>query len=387
MGTLELSEELDGRGNLGGVTVDRLGFVYVANFRDAVWRISPEGQVETLTRSLYGSSGNAVDSHGDLFQGNFFGNTISKITREGEVSRFASEGLQGPVGIAIDAEDTLYVCNCSGNFIARVTPDGTVTRLAEGSLFVCPNGIVFGPDGALYVTNFNHHDIIRVTTDGEATKFTTAPGGAGNAHITFTKGFFYVTKIFANLVQKISVDGEIFPVAGTGQAGHEDGPGAAATLSHPNGITVSPAGGLLYLNTIDGEFQGSTPSRMIVRTIELMSLTKTLDAAQAAGGIEAIAPAYKRYSEDPVRGKEDTVAEMIGYAYRHLSGNKFPEAGEIFRLNAEAHPDVAAAQFQLGEYFRYTGQPEAAIEQFRKALALDPEYPQAAARLEQLGAE
>ena len=41
VGTLELSQELDARGQLGGVAVDALGFVYVANFRDAdtaIWR-------------------------------------------------------------------------------------------------------------------------------------------------------------------------------------------------------------------------------------------------------------------------------------------------------------------------------------------------------------
>ena len=36
VGTLELSQELDARGRLGGMTVDALGFLYVANFRDAV---------------------------------------------------------------------------------------------------------------------------------------------------------------------------------------------------------------------------------------------------------------------------------------------------------------------------------------------------------------
>ena len=41
-GTLELSEELDARGRLGGVTVDALGF-------------------------LYGSFGNVIDSRADLF--------------------------------------------------------------------------------------------------------------------------------------------------------------------------------------------------------------------------------------------------------------------------------------------------------------------------------
>ena len=91
LGTLELDRELDARGNLGGMTIDRLGDLYVANFRDAVWRISPEGRVTELSRGLYGASGNAVDRRGDLYQANFFGNTISRIARTGEVTRFAEQ--------------------------------------------------------------------------------------------------------------------------------------------------------------------------------------------------------------------------------------------------------------------------------------------------------
>jgi len=385
VGTLPLSDELDSRGNLGGVTVDRLGFIYVANFRDAVWRISPEGEVVTLARSLYGSSGNAVDSRGDLYQANFFGNTIDRITRAGEVSRFVDEGLQGPVGIAIGDDDTLYVVNCSGNFVARVSPEGEVSRLADSDLFACANGIVFGPDESLYVTNFNNHDIIRVTTAGEVSKFTTVPGGAGNAHITFSKGFFYVTKILANQILKVSAAGEVYPLAGSGQPGHEDGPAEAASLAHPNGITVSPTGDVLYVNTLDGEFRGSRPARITLRTVELVTLTDVLESAMEEGGLAVLADAYRSYGEDPVRGREDTVGEMIAFGYRHLAGGQPAEALEIFRLNAEAHADVAAAQYQLGEAFRYLGQVEAAVGQYRRTLVLEPEHGQASARLVQLG--
>ncbi|MGD2115516.1 MAG: tetratricopeptide repeat protein [Acidobacteriota bacterium] len=388
VGTLPLSRELDARGNLGGVTVDRLGFVYVSNFRDAVWRISPEGEVETLTRSLYGASGNAVDSRGDLVQANFLGDTITRIARTGEVRPFVTEGLEGPVGIAVDPEDdTLYVCNCRGNFLSRVTPDGRAERFAESERFACPNGIVFGPDGDLFVTNFNHHDILRVTPEGDVSVFATVPGGAGNAHLTFAKGFFYVTKIIANRVVKVSPDGEVFPVAGTGRPGHEDGPGPEATFYRPNGIAVSPSGDRLYVNTLVGEYSVPEPSTLTVRTIELATLTGVLEQALEAGGVEALAAAYERFSSHPVRGSEDTVAEMVALGYRFLSSRRIPEALTVFRLNAEAHPEAPAAQYNLGEAFRYTGRTERAIEQYERVLELDPGHEPAASRLRQLAPE
>jgi len=365
--------------------VDRLGFVYVSNFRDAVWRISPDGEVETLTRSLYGASGNAVDSRGDLYQANFLAHTITKITRTGEVSLFAGEGLEGPVGIAVDPEDdALYVCNCQGNFLSRINREGVVERFAESERFACPNGIVFGPDGDLFVTNFNHHDVLRVTPEGEVSVFATVPGGAGNAHLAFAKGFFYVTKIVANRVVKVSTEGEVFPVAGTGQPGHEDGPGPEASFYRPNGIAASPSGDRLYVNTMVGEHSVPEPSTITVRVIELVTLTGVLEEALEAGGVEALGAAYERFSSHPVRGSEDTVAEMVALGYRLLSGRRIPEGLTVFRLNAEAHPQSPAAQYHQGEAFRYTGQTERAIEQYRRVLELDPGHGLAASRLRQL---
>ena len=385
VGTLELDRELDARGNLGGVTIDRLGFLYVANFRDAVWRISPDGEVTELTRGLYGASGNAVDRRGDLYQANFFANTITRVARTGEVSRFVSEGLNGPVGLAFDSSGTLYVCNCQGNTVSRVDPDGRVEPFAEGDLFACPNGIVIGDDDHLYVTNFNNLDIVRISPAGEATRFVTVPGGAGNAHIASAKGFLYVTKIIANRVVKISGEGTITPLAGTGAPGHDDGPAPEATFFRPNGIAASPQGDRLYVNTMIGEYSQPVASRLTVRTIDLVTLTGVLDEAMAAGGLDAAAAAYARYRADPVRGKENTAGEMIAYGYRFLSAIKVPEALRFFGLNAESYPDNPAAQFHFGEAYRYIGQTDQAIAQYRKVLTLDAGHANAAARLAQLG--
>lgn len=384
VGTLQLDQELDARGNLGGMTIDRLGFLYVANFRDAVWRISPEGEVTELTRSLYGASGNAIDRRGDLYQANFFADTIIRIARTGEVSLFAADGLEGPVGLAFGADGMLYVCNCRGNTLTRVTPGGKVEPFADGDLFACPNGIVAGDDGHFYVTNFNNHEILRVSGEGEVERFITVPGGAGNAHIASAKGFLYVTKIIANQVVKISDEGEITPLAGTGQPGHDDGPAPAATFFRPNGIAASPQGDRLYFNTMVGEYNQPVSSRMTVRTIDLVTLTGVLDEAMDTGGLDAAAAAYARYRADPVRSHENTAGEMITYGYRFLSARKVPEALRFFGLNAESYPGNPAAQFHLGEAYRYIGRADEAVAQYRKVLALDSEHALAASRLVQL---
>lgn len=382
--TLRLDQELDSRGALGGITVDRLGFLYVANFRDAVWRVSPEGEAEVLTRSLYGSSGNVVDSRGDLFQSNFFGNSITKIARTGEVTPFASDGLNGPVGLAVDPKDNLYVCNCSGNTLSKVSPAGVVEPYAESERFACPNGITLGPDGYLYVTNFNHHDILKVSPEGEVSVFATVPGGAGNSHLAFSKGYFYVTKIIAQQLVRVSLAGEVTALAGTGQPGHDDGPALEASFHRPNGIAASAAGDLLYINTLVGDYSQPKRSSITIRTVELMTLTKALTEALERGGLGALEQAYRRYKSDSVRSKENTVAEMITFGYSFLNRRIVPEARMAFELNAGSYPKVAAAQYQLGEAYRYIGETEKAVAQYEKTLELDPDHQGAKSKLAQL---
>ena len=93
-------------GAVGGVAVDRLGYVYVADFGEKVWKFAPWGTVQLFATGLYGSSGNAIDSRGNLVQSGFMSNTVSRIDRDGRVTTLAT-GLNGPVGIAVTPGDTL----------------------------------------------------------------------------------------------------------------------------------------------------------------------------------------------------------------------------------------------------------------------------------------
>ena len=168
VGTLDLHDELPSRGRLGGVSVDARGFIYVSDFGRTVWRISPEGAVEVLDSSLRGSSGNAVDGAGNLYQASFRDNRIVRIDPDGKLEDYVSSGLDGPVGMTTDGAGNLYVCNCSGNYIAKVTTDRRVERFAESPDFDCPNGITFDPSGYFVVASFNTSYLVRISPDGEA---------------------------------------------------------------------------------------------------------------------------------------------------------------------------------------------------------------------------
>src|SRR6266545_4621411 len=104
----------------GGVTIDLVGNIYVADFGDFVWKITPEGERRVFASGLYGASGNAIDNEGNLLQSNFYGNSITKIDRKGQAKPFVTSGLSGPVGIAIDRKTgDVCVANCRDNSIAK----------------------------------------------------------------------------------------------------------------------------------------------------------------------------------------------------------------------------------------------------------------------------
>jgi hypothetical protein len=68
---------------VGGVSIDLIGNIYVADFGDVVWQITPEGERHVYASGLYGASGNAIDKEGNLWQSSFYGDSITKIDRKG----------------------------------------------------------------------------------------------------------------------------------------------------------------------------------------------------------------------------------------------------------------------------------------------------------------
>lgn len=255
-----ITEEFDAS---GGVKFGPDGHLYIGNFGASlsqgsgsqVWRLNLETlELEVFATGLVGASGNAFDSQGNFFQSNIGGGYISKITPEGQVSTFVSEGISAPVGIVVDDQDNLYVCNCGGPFantIRKVTPEGVSTQFAGGSIFRCPNGITIDTAGNLYVSNFNNGNVIRITPEGQTGVFAVIPGG-NNGHLTYFEPFnaLFVNSHGSSSVYTVNLEDRVVSrIAGTGQRGNADGPAGQATFSRPNGVALSNTGDTLYLNS------------------------------------------------------------------------------------------------------------------------------------------
>jgi len=381
--TVFVTDTIPGFGAVGGVAVDALGYVYVADFRNAVWRLSPDGELVLLADGLYGASGNAVGPRGDLFQSSFHGDFISRISRNGEVERWVDEGLSGPVGIAAGPSGALFVVNCNDGSVSRVDPDRTVSEFARSELMACPNGITFDDRGDLYVVSFNNTKVLRITPDGSVSEVADIPGAGGNGHVTFTRGALFVTKFRGNQIFRVQRDGTVSVVAGTSAAGEADGPALDATFTRPNGIAASPSGTELWVNDLqEGQGLGQGVSVVRMRRIRLVSLADVLTGLPADADGDAIERSYRAFHDS--RPGDDSSAGAIALGYQWLSAGRVGAGVTLFRLNAETFSDDPNAQFHLGEAFRYTGRPREAAAQYRRVLQLDPEHPTAAARLAQV---
>ncbi|MEX5637998.1 NHL repeat-containing protein, partial [Parafrankia sp. FMc2] len=126
----------------------------------------------------------------------------------------------------------------ANNRIRRVTPDGTITTLAG--------------------------------TDGEGSAGDGGPAGSAALDGPFGMvadwaGNIYVADFGNNRIRRISVDGTIVTIAGTGVEGFagDGGPATQAQLSHPSALALDPAGNILIADTFNQRIRRIDPAGII----------------------------------------------------------------------------------------------------------------------------
>jgi hypothetical protein len=107
-------------------------------------------------------AGLTFDRNGYLYVANYLNNTIERIAPDGTRSQFSSgTNLRGPIGLAADDMGNVYVANYSGGTVAKINPAGVSTVVASG--FKHPYYLVFDRDGNLYVSQQEDNSIVRIT--------------------------------------------------------------------------------------------------------------------------------------------------------------------------------------------------------------------------------
>lgn len=206
----------------------------------------------------------------------------SGALNEPEVTTVAGTGVVGdedgsgdqatfnnPDGVTVardrggEGNDTLYITDLGNNEVRQIGPDGEVTTVAgtgeagyvdgpaDTAQFDNPDGIVTDTSGNIYVADSGNNVIRKITPEGEVSTLAgtgeagNADGDAGEAQFDTPTGItmdssdnLLVTDEGNNTVRKITPAGEVSTIAGTGEAGFADGVVAEAQFDAPHGIAI-----------------------------------------------------------------------------------------------------------------------------------------------------
>ena len=222
---------------VGGIAVDEAGNVYIADAgNDLIRKITRDQVVTTVAgavrsgTSLPGSAdgigaaarfngprGIAVDGTGNVYVADSGSHIIRKIDSAGIVTTFAgANGVSGsadgiaatarfsrPDGVAVDKKGNIYVADTGNCTIRKITASGIVTTFAGTA------GQCIALNGTGTAARFNHPGSIAVDNTGNA-YVVELHGSSCNASRCFSS----IEQ--PNTVRKLSPDGIVTTVAGTG---------------------------------------------------------------------------------------------------------------------------------------------------------------------------
>jgi sugar lactone lactonase YvrE len=254
-----------------------------------------------------GPSGVAVDTNGNVFVADSGNNVIRKIyfasaVNNGLVSTLAGSTAVGkangngklasfnvPTGIAIDnnSPPNFYVTDTGNNLIRKISSAGDVTTFAGSGLvgkangaaltasFNRPTGIALDILNNVYVVDSLNAQIRKITPQGVVSTL------AGSGAVGYTNGlsdkatFFnpsgiavdssgnvYVADTSNNAIRAISQAGVVTTLAGsaTGVAGNDGGVGVAARFNNPTGIAIAASGKIYVVEANNNAIRVISPT-------------------------------------------------------------------------------------------------------------------------------
>ncbi|WP_369435801.1 Ig-like domain-containing protein [Vibrio cidicii] len=150
--------------------------------------------------------------------------------------------------------------------------DGTGTAAS----FKSPYDVVTDSNGNVYVADYGNHVIRKITPEGVVTTLA-GSGSAGSddgtgsaASFNFPKavtldssGNVYVADSSNNTIRKVTPAGVVTTFAGSGTYGSNDGTGTAATFAAPTGITIDSNGNLYVVETNPHIVRKITPAGVV----------------------------------------------------------------------------------------------------------------------------
>lgn len=315
-----------------GVAVDASGNLFIAD--PDIWQIlkvsAASGTISSVAGSFsYGFSGDggqatlaslnypggvAVDNSGNIFIADTLDERIRKVSVGGIISTVAgnenfgfsgdggpatSASLNSPQGAFVDSLGNLFVADFANNRIREVSPGGDITTVAgdgtsgfSGDRGPATQAWIFNPSsvavdsaGDVFIADTNNHRIREVsggtiaTIAGNGVQSFSGDGGPaisaelwGPVAIALdSSGDLFIADNYNNRIRKVSPNGIITTVAGSGNPGAsgnqgfagDGGPATAARLNYPNGVAVDASGNLFIADSSNNRIRKVSSSGII----------------------------------------------------------------------------------------------------------------------------
>ena len=288
---------------------------------------------------IEGPMGIGEDRDGNLFVSDREGKLVWKIDTSGRAVVIAgtgkptgSRGLQEerlparevdlamPEGLVVDHDGSILLADSYNHVIWRIDQEGYLTRFAgngergrtgEGikaleSSFAFPCDVRLDSKGNVFVADLENHRIRKITRDGLITTVAGSgvPGYSGdggpaiNAQLNAPWGIFIdkddnllIADSNNDVIRKVGSDGIIHTIAGNGQEGYDGdgGPARAAKLNTPQSLAVDAAG-RIYIGDEHND---------AIRVLELDGTIRTLVGSKGPGFSGDGGPASQAQIADP----------------------------------------------------------------------------------------
>jgi uncharacterized protein (TIGR03437 family) len=296
------------------ISTDRDGNIIIADTGNhVVSRLERDGTITVLAgNGIAGFSGDGgpaksaaldrpsdavMDQAGNLYIYDAYNYRIRRVGPDGIISTFAGNGLKKASGstgegqpatqaalslngrMAVDANGNLYFTDASFGIVRRIGSDGLMRTIAgngvsehsgenvnatDGGLGIGTGSIIFDRAGNLYVVESISNQIRKITPDGILTTFAGTgdaafkDGPAASAKFDLPSGIaidaagnFYVGDVNNEAIRKITPDGIVSTIAGSGDFGFkgDGGPATSAVFQFPYGVALDSAGNLYVTDT------------------------------------------------------------------------------------------------------------------------------------------
>jgi sugar lactone lactonase YvrE len=382
----------------GDITFDPAGDLVIGD-RNRIRTVTPDGVINTVAQltghGLVGSDKTGKFYVGDsivsgLVSGQLFrmslGGAITLVTGSGAQSFFGDGGpatsaqLRFTDGLAYDQAGNLYIADSGNSRVRLVKPDGTIETVAgtsDGSsgdggpatsaqLF--PGGIAVDTRGNLYIADGQHHQIRKVTPDGiiHTVAGNGIPGYSGDGGpateaeintptglaVVDASGDLYIADALNFRIRKVTPDGKITTVAGTGQEGFsgDGGPAVNAQIESPSAVAVDSAGNLYIVDS--AVWNGAGFSNQRIRKVDPKGTISTFAGNGVGGSSGDGGPAIRAELCYP----QGIAVDSAGNVYILDSGNdevrKVDQGGTISSVRINVSPPL---NLSVHDYLKSAG--------------------------------